>query len=182
MEFVQNFAPPEFQAETFTLSISPNLNSFSDKNTKKWTNLHCWQKFYTAAGSDGIDKSHLCIKVWALSSRWGVLAASIKLWQLSYFSYAHLTFSLATHIYETLPRGVGHFKMPKVPLEILSSPLLFCNWKVLDTGHKGYTKTKTILFEVAPITKAVLFEVAPQQRLSYFKDGSFETPVLLDIC
>ena len=24
-----------------------------------WRNLHCWQKFYTAAGSDSIDKSHL---------------------------------------------------------------------------------------------------------------------------
>ena len=106
-----------------------------------------------------MDKSHLCIKVWALSSRWGVLAASIKLWQLSYFSYAHLTFSLATHIYETLPRGVGHFKMPKVPLEILSSPLLFCNWKVLDTGHKGCTKTKAILFEVVPITRPSFFKL-----------------------
>ena len=84
------------------------------------------------------------IKVWALSSRWGVLAASIKLWQLSYFSYAHLTCSLATHTYEILPRGVGHFKMPKVPLEILSPPLLFCNWKVLDTGHKCCTKTKAV--------------------------------------
>ena len=32
------------------------------KNTKdewKWGNLHRWQKFYTAAGSDGIDKFHL---------------------------------------------------------------------------------------------------------------------------
>ena len=35
MRFVQNFAPPEFQAETFTPSISPNVNSVSDKNTKK---------------------------------------------------------------------------------------------------------------------------------------------------
>ena len=32
------------------------------KNTKnewKWRNLHHWQKFYTAAGSDGMDKFHL---------------------------------------------------------------------------------------------------------------------------
>ena len=35
MRFVQNFTPPEFQAKTFTPSISPNFNSFSDKNTKK---------------------------------------------------------------------------------------------------------------------------------------------------
>ena len=62
MEFVKNFTPPDFQAKNFTPSISPNFNSFSDKNTKnewKWRNLHCWQKFYTAAGSDGIDKFQL---------------------------------------------------------------------------------------------------------------------------
>ena len=35
MRFVQNFTPPEFQAKTFTPSISPNFNNFSDKNTKK---------------------------------------------------------------------------------------------------------------------------------------------------
>ena len=45
MRFVRNFTPPDFQAKTFTLSISPNFNSFSDTNTKsewKWRNLHCW--------------------------------------------------------------------------------------------------------------------------------------------
>ena len=35
MRFVQNFAPPKYQSETFTPSISPNFNSFSDKNIKK---------------------------------------------------------------------------------------------------------------------------------------------------
>ena len=35
MEFVKNFTPPEFQAKTFTPSISANFNSFGDKNTKK---------------------------------------------------------------------------------------------------------------------------------------------------
>ena len=35
MRFVQNFTPPEFQAETFTLSISPNFNSFSKKKHKQ---------------------------------------------------------------------------------------------------------------------------------------------------
>ena len=59
MRFVQNFTPPEFQAKTFAL----NFNSFSDKNTKKMSeklrNLHCLQKIYTAAGIDGMDKSHL---------------------------------------------------------------------------------------------------------------------------
>ena len=28
-----------------------------------WRNLHRWQKFYTAAGSDGIDKFHLCLQL-----------------------------------------------------------------------------------------------------------------------
>ena len=35
MEFVMNFTPPDFQGKNFTPSISPNFNSFSDKNTKK---------------------------------------------------------------------------------------------------------------------------------------------------
>ena len=64
MRSVQNFTPLDFQAKTFTPSIPPNFNSFSDKNTKnewKWRNLHRWQKFYTAASTDGTDKFHLCI-------------------------------------------------------------------------------------------------------------------------
>ena len=64
MEFVQKFTPPEFLAKNFTPSISPNFNSFSKKKTQKnewkWRNLHRWQKFYTAAGTDGMDKFHLC--------------------------------------------------------------------------------------------------------------------------
>ena len=39
MEFVKNFTPPDFRLEI----------------------LNRWQKFYTAAGSDGIDKFHLCV-------------------------------------------------------------------------------------------------------------------------
>ena len=35
MEFVQNFAPPDFQAKNFTSSISPNFNSLSKKKHKK---------------------------------------------------------------------------------------------------------------------------------------------------
>ena len=35
MEFVQNFTPPDFQAKNFTLSISPNFNSFREKTHKK---------------------------------------------------------------------------------------------------------------------------------------------------
>ena len=64
MRFVQNFTLPDFQAKTFTPSISPNFNSFNDKNTNnewKWRNLHRWQKVYTATGSDGREKSRLRI-------------------------------------------------------------------------------------------------------------------------
>ena len=59
MEFVKNFTLSDFQEKNFTLSISPNFNGFSKKNTKnewKLRNLHRWQKFYTAAGTDGTDK------------------------------------------------------------------------------------------------------------------------------
>ena len=34
MRFVQNFTPPDFQAENFTPSISPDFNSYSDKTQK----------------------------------------------------------------------------------------------------------------------------------------------------
>ena len=68
MDFVQKFTPSDFQAKNFTLSISPNFNSFrgggNTKNEWKWRNLHRWQKFYTAAGTDGMDKFHL----WSTSS------------------------------------------------------------------------------------------------------------------
>ena len=35
MDIVQKFTPPDFQAKNFTLSISPNFNSFSGKKTQK---------------------------------------------------------------------------------------------------------------------------------------------------
>ena len=56
INFVQNFTLQDFQAKTLTPPSSPNFNTFSDGNTIK---LHRWQKFYTAAGSDRRDKSHL---------------------------------------------------------------------------------------------------------------------------
>ena len=42
--------------------ISTVLVTKTQKN--EWTrrNLHRWQKFYTAAGSNGIDKFHLCLE------------------------------------------------------------------------------------------------------------------------
>ena len=39
MEFVKNFTLSDFQAKNFTLSISPNLNSFSKKKHKKWVKM-----------------------------------------------------------------------------------------------------------------------------------------------
>ena len=65
MEFVQNFTPPYFQAKNFTPSISPNFNSFSKKKKQKMSEngeiYTAGNKFYTAAGTDGMDKFHLCI-------------------------------------------------------------------------------------------------------------------------
>ena len=42
--------------------LSTVLRRKNTKNEWKWRNLHRWQKFYTAAGSDGMDKFHLCTK------------------------------------------------------------------------------------------------------------------------
>ena len=39
--------------------ISTVLVIKTQKNEWKWRNLHRWQKFYTAAGSDGIDKAQI---------------------------------------------------------------------------------------------------------------------------
>ena len=36
----------------------------TQKNEWKWRNLHRWQQFYTAAGTDGTDKFQLCIWPW----------------------------------------------------------------------------------------------------------------------
>ena len=61
MEFVKKFTPADFQAKNFTPSISPNFNSFRDKNTKKRVKM---EKFTPLAkilhGTDGMDKFHLC--------------------------------------------------------------------------------------------------------------------------
>ena len=60
MEFVQNFTPPDFEAKNFTPSISPNFNSFSKKKISENGEIYtAGNKFYTAAGTDGIDKFHL---------------------------------------------------------------------------------------------------------------------------
>ena len=67
-----------FRPKKFTQLISPNFNSFRDKNTKMsvygWRNLHRWQIFYTPAGKDGRDKSHLCVQrfsfIFAHKNRW----------------------------------------------------------------------------------------------------------------
>ena len=62
MRFVRNFTPPEFQAKTFTPSISPNFNSFSDKNAKKMSENGEIYTTGTTAGSN----SHL----WSEKLRW----------------------------------------------------------------------------------------------------------------
>ena len=53
--------------------ISTVLVGKNAKNEWKWRNLHSWQKFYTATGSDGSDKFHLCFLVWLIQvwiKRW----------------------------------------------------------------------------------------------------------------
>ena len=42
--------------------ISTVLVIKTQKNEWKWRNLHRWQKFYTAAGTDGMGKFHLCFQ------------------------------------------------------------------------------------------------------------------------
>ena len=63
MEFVQKFTPLDFQVKNFTPSILPNFNSFSKKKTQKMSEngeiYTAGNKFYTAAGTDGMDKFHL---------------------------------------------------------------------------------------------------------------------------
>jgi len=65
MKIVQNFTPPDFQVKNFTPSISPNFNSFSKKKHKKISEIGeiytADNKFYTAAGTDRMDKFHLCL-------------------------------------------------------------------------------------------------------------------------
>ena len=66
MKFVQKFTRPDFQAKNFTPPILPNFNSFSKKKTQKMSEngviYTAGNKFYTAAGTDGMYKFHLCIE------------------------------------------------------------------------------------------------------------------------
>ena len=54
LRFVKKFTRPDFQAKDFTPLISLNFTKMS-----VFGNLHHWQRFYTAGGSDGSDKAHL---------------------------------------------------------------------------------------------------------------------------
>ena len=66
MRFVQNFTPPDFQAKTFTPSISSNFNSFSEKKTQKMSengeNYTAGKNFTLppALTAWTLDKFHLC--------------------------------------------------------------------------------------------------------------------------
>ena len=66
MKFVKNFTPSDFQAKNFTPSISPNFNSFSKEKTQKMSEngeiYTAGKKFYTPAGTDGMNKFHLCLQ------------------------------------------------------------------------------------------------------------------------
>ena len=64
---LKNLHPWIFRPKISHTLFSLNINTLGDKKTPKnegiWKNLHRWQKFYTATGSDGIDKSHLWFKL-----------------------------------------------------------------------------------------------------------------------
>ena len=67
MEFVKNFTPSDFQEKILHRQFHLILTVLVRKNTKnewKWRNLHRWQKFNTAAGTDGTDKFHLWGSSW----------------------------------------------------------------------------------------------------------------------
>ena len=65
MEFDKKFTPPDFQVRNFTPSFSPNFNSFSKKKHKKMSEngeiYTAGRKFYTPAGTDGMDIFHLWV-------------------------------------------------------------------------------------------------------------------------
>ena len=61
--------------------ISTVLVRKNTKNKWKWRNLHRWQKFYTAAGSDSIDEFHLCLCPGRLDMIWGGAAISKEDWK-----------------------------------------------------------------------------------------------------
>ena len=129
----KKFTPPDFWAKNFTPSISPNFNSFSGKNTKnewKWRNLHRWQKFYTATGSDGIDKFHLCSLIqWNIKQHvhyasyrcagvWAVICLSIN--RCSSFQPKNLI--IFRVFSEWLIPEPGESYMPQIPSAPLPAP------------------------------------------------------------
>ena len=63
MRFVKKFTPPDIWDKIFTPLISPNFQQFGDKTqielAKNGEIYTAGKKIYTAASSDGSDKSHL---------------------------------------------------------------------------------------------------------------------------
>ena len=51
----------------------------TQKHEWKWRNLHRWPKFYTAAGSDGSDKSHIC---WQSVCNFNLFAHLRRFWMI----------------------------------------------------------------------------------------------------
>ena len=80
------------------------LTALVRKNTNnewKWRNLHRWQKFYTAAGTDGTDKFHLCTQV--IRKSWCPKAV-VGPQKMAFLLYPQQTWD--------------HFKIQKSPKEI----------------------------------------------------------------
>ena len=60
LRFVKKFTRPDFQAKDFTPLISTALVIKTQKMSVFEEIYITGKKFYTAGGSDGSDKSHLC--------------------------------------------------------------------------------------------------------------------------
>ena len=82
-----------------------------------WRNLHRWQKFYTAAGSDGIDKSHLCHGTpYTIDIMCGILCSIMQpeIYHIQYIPLNDIPYSLISPT-QTIPH--------LTPTQVLMCPL-----------------------------------------------------------
>ena len=65
MEFVKNFTPPDFRLKIlhrqFHLISTVLVGKKSQKMSENGEIYTAGKKFYTAAGTNGMDKFHLCL-------------------------------------------------------------------------------------------------------------------------
>ena len=89
------------------------------KNKWEWRNLHRWQKFYTAASSDGRDESHLWMTSQSFRWRWtlrscflhlsyGRLQTSSGIFPLYKSCYIFFFFKFTACIWQSKLASVNH--------------------------------------------------------------------------